>query len=801
MLTMTAGLHGQTQRKQVAAYPVQSRIQIDGVLDEAAWLQAPVAGDFVQFEPYNGAAPTEITKVKILYDDAAIYIGATMYDSAPDSILTELGFRDADNLNADYISFFLSPYNDGLNASSFGVTASGVQLDARIYNDDEDQAWDAVWVSHVNLTDSGWTAELKIPYSALRFPENDAQTWGFDVERSIRRKREIDTWSFIDKNIQSWLKQTGEITQLYNIRPPLRLSVTPYVSAYLEKLASDPSWGYSFNYGMDMKYGINESFTLDMTLIPDFGQVQSDDQIFNLSPFEVYYEERRPFFTEGTELFDKGNIFYSRRVGDVPDGYVAVYDSLQPGETVTENPSKTRLINATKISGRTGKGLGLGVFNAFSGQTTAILIDSLGNQREIITQPFTNYNMVVADQSLKNNSFLSFYNTNVYKGKGGTTANITGTEFQFFNKPGSYSVDGRFNLSQKYHSPEAADLGYAYNVSLNKTSGQFRFELTRFVESDTYDPNDLGFLNANNEITHYLEMYYNFYNPFWRMLDLYNTFSMWYETRFEPNDFTGFGIVGQSRGTFRNHLTIGYDFELQPVDGFDYYEARTPGWVFVKPPNFEFNAFLSPDYRKPFIVDVSAGYDHSSCYDQNEFSGRVSPRWRINDRLSINLGSRYKMQLNDIGFVDRIDAEPLQIIFGSRDLQTVENVLSTTYIFSNMLALDFRMRHYWLSAKYNHFYDLDTEGQLQPTGYQQENDFSFNAFNIDMNLRWQFAPGSELALSWKNAILTHNQSEITDRFFGNLHNTLQAPSDNSLSLKVLYYLDYSYLKKKKELPE
>ncbi len=798
---MAVGLNGQTQRKQLAAWPVQIHLQIDGVLDEAAWQQAPVAGDFVQFEPYNGAAATENTQVKILYDDAAIYIGATMYDSAPDSILTELGFRDADNLNADYIMFYLSPYNDGLNASAFGVTASGVQLDSRIYNDDDDQEWDAVWVSSVNLTDSGWTAELKIPYSALRFPENDAQTWGFNAERSIRRKREIDTWNFIDKNIQGRLKQAGEITQLYNIRPPLRLSLTPYVSAYLEKLANEPSWGYSFNYGMDLKYGINESFTLDMTLIPDFGQVQSDDQVFNLSPFEVYYEERRPFFTEGTELFGKGNIFYSRRIGDVPDGYAAVYDSLQPGETVTENPSKTRLLNATKISGRRGKGLGIGVFNAFSAQSTAILNDSLSNQREIITQPFTNYNMVVVDQSMKHNSFLSFYNTNVYKGKAGTTANVTGTQFLFFNGRGSYSVDGRFNLSQKYHRSEATNLGYAYDLTLNKTSGPFRFELARWVETDTYDPNDLGFLDVNNKITHDMQLHYNFYNPFWKLLDLYNTFSMWYRTRFEPADFVEFGIFGSSRATFRNHLTVSFDFELEPVAGFDYYEARTPGRVFEKPPDYEFNISLSPDYRMPFIVDLRAGYDHSSRYAQNEFSGRVSPRWRVNDRLSINLSSRYKMQLNDIGFVDRIDAEPLEIIFGSRDLQTVENIFSTTYIFTNMLALDFRMRHYWLSAKYNRFYDLELDGKLQSTNYQQENDFSFNAFNIDMNLRWQFAPGSELALSWKNAILTHNQSEITDRFFGNLHNTLQAPSTNSLSLKVLYYLDYSYLKKKKEFPE
>jgi len=798
LIFFAKSLEAQSAKKQLEALRISTPLTIDGSLDEALWQQAIPATDFMQYDPYNGPPASQKTEVKILYDNLAVYIGAMMYDSAPDSILTELGFRDTDNLNADYISIILSPFNDGLNAVFMGVTASGVQYDGKIYNDDDDAEWDAVYLSKVQITDSGWSAEMKIPYSVLRFPEKSNQTWGLNIERSIRRTRELDTWSFVDKKIEDKLPQAGQLTGLKDIKPPLRLSFTPYISGYMEKKASDPDWGYSFNYGMDVKYGINESFTLDMTLIPDFGQVQSDDEIYNLSPFEVYYEERRPFFTEGTELFNKGNVFYSRRVGDVPDGFDKVYDSLGENEYVSDNPAKTKLINATKVSGRTNKGLGIGFFNGMSAATFATVTDTLsGNSREVETQPFTNYNMVVFDQSMKNNSYISLYNTNIYKGQNYSTANVSGTEFQFYNKKLSYSIDGKFNLSQKYYPTDSPDLGMAYNISLAKTSGRFRFSATRFVEDDQYDPNDMGYLDVNNEITHALHLNYNIYDPFWRLLWWYNNFSMWHETLYEPHSFVEFGLYANSRATFRNRFTLGVNAELIPVEMHDYYEARTDGRVFIRPPKWEFGGFLSPDYRKAFIVDADVEYKRASKYEQNEWQLSLMPRWRVNDKLSFRLNSEFEFAGNDIGYVDdRWLNEEQEIIFGRRDLQTIENVLSTTYIFNNLLALDFRLRHYWLTATYDKFYELNQEGYLDPTDYQQNNDFNFNAFNIDMVVRWEFAPGSELALAWKNAVLTYNESELSDKFFDNLRNTIESPADNSFSIKLLYYLDYLYLKKR-----
>ncbi len=787
---------GRSPIKQATATRTEKPPNIDGFLDEEDWGMAEPLAGFIQYEPYNGATATLDTEVRILYDDIAIYIGAMMFDPSPDSILSELGFRDSKNLNADYISFELNPFNDGINVVRFGVSASGVQYDIKIFNDEEDLSWNAVWMSNVAILEDGWSAELMIPYSALRFPKETSGNWGLNIWRNLRRTREISSWSFVDKQVAGLTRQAGELSGLENISPPLRLSFTPYVSGYVEKMAADPDWGYSLNYGMDLKYGITESFTLDMTLIPDFGQVRSDDQVFNLSPFEIYYDEQRPFFTEGTELFEKGNVFYSRRVGSMPDQYASVPDSLRPGEVIAENPLRTNLINATKLSGRTNSGLGIGVFNAMSSATFATVKDSLGNRRRIETQPFSNYNMFVFDQNLKNNSYLSLYNTNVYKGGDRYMANVSGTQFQLFNNASTYSLYGRFNLSQKYDPVQEDELGFMYIAQLSKTSGQFRFTLTQSVEDDKYDPNDLGFLQANNEWSNSVQLSYNFYDPFWKLLRMNNTMRIWYKTQFKPRNFVEFGFSGNIWATFRNHLSVGLNFNVKPVDAYDYYEARTPGQAFIRPPEWSAGLFLSPDYRKPFIVDVNMQFDRQNGFDYTSSTISLSPRWRVTDQLTFRHNLRLNLQYNDHGFASFYQGNQQQeIIFGRRGLNTIENVFQTTFIISSRMAFDFRQRHYWMKATYDEYFQLSPDGRLSATDYQQNNDFTFNSFNIDMIMRWEFAPGSELAFAWKNAILTYKSGEAVDNYFDNLRATLDSPADNSFSIKVLYYLDYLYLKR------
>ncbi len=790
-------LAAQTEKKQARALRISTPIKVDGNLDEAIWEQAIPAKDFIQYSPYNGVDPSFQTSVKILYNNYAIYFGARMYDPAPDSILRQLGTRDNENLNADNISIIILPYNDGQNAFEFIVTASGVQLDIKHAPDFSDEIWDAVWKSKVQVTDEGWVAEFEIPYSAIRFPKVEEQTWGLQIGRNIRRYRELSTWNFVDNKIEDWLSMSGELTDLNDIKPPLRLFFIPYVAAYTEKQSTSDSWGYFYNYGMDLKLGLNESYTLDMTLIPDFGQVQSDDVIVNLSPFEVYYEERRPFFTESTELFEKGNIFYSRRIGRLPSGFGNIEDQYDD-EDIIENPDAAQLINATKISGRNKNGLAIGVLNAITSNTHAKVRDSLGNESRILTEPATNYNMLVFDQTLKNNSFISFYNTNVYRGSDHSVPNVTGTEFRITDKRNMFSGQGIINLSQKYNRDTSNDFGYKYFVEFGKISGNFRFEAYQNAESDIYDPNDLGFNRRNNDFENGVDIEYNIYDPFWKINEWHNEISLELSHLYTPRVFTTFHIGGRSRLTTKRFMTFGLFGNVSPTENHDYYEPRVWGRVLKKPPNWNIITFFSPDYRKKFVIDFRLGYWETTRENQYSYWGGIEPRMRFNDHFFLTWELEYDFEGNDLGYVlDSTDDKGNDvIILGSRDITNITNTIFARYVFTPLISLELRLRHYWFTVKYSDYHDLNEDGYWTKNDYQGEHDFSFNAFNVDMVFNWEFAPASQLLFVWKNSIYS-DKDEIPPNFFDNAKDIFLSPSTNSFSIKLLYYLDYQYLKKKK----
>jgi hypothetical protein len=787
-------------KKEMNATRSEKKPKIDGVLDEAFWQQAKPAKDFVQYEPFNGAAPTFQTEIRIVYDDQSIYIGAMMYDDDPDKIMLELGPRDSVELNADGILISISPYNDGLNSFDFGLYASGVQVDIKTFSTGEDISWDAVWRSEVKITDNGWIAEIEIPYSALRFPKTDIQLWGLNILREIRRIREQSYWNFVDKKVDGTLNQAGFLTGIEDVRPPLRLSFEPYLSTSVMKEPEDEKWDYKFSGGMDLKYGINESFTLDMTLVPDFSQVPSDDQVVNLSPFETYYSEKRQFFTEGVELFSRGNIFYSRRIGSEPLGYDAIRTEYQQ-ERIMDNPEQAQLINATKLSGRTSKGTGLGLFNAMTLASYATVTDSSGNEQEVLTQPFTNYNMVVADQSLPNKSYISLYNTNVYRGQDEYTANVTGTEMSFRDRKNNFQFNGLANLSQQYYPQDPTDLGFLYQYSLEKISGNTNYGIYQEMVSDTYDPNDLGFLEANNRFENGAWFSYNIFDPVWKILEMESEVSVEYSQLYAPREFTSFEISFENRTQFRNRLTVGLEADLSPVESHDYFEPRNEGWYGKTPPFYNFNAFYSPDYNKTFLVDVMPGIYWGADYGIFGYSLRLGPRYKVNDHLFMELSALYRRSLNDLGYVtDSLQGDDLVIIFGKRDIENITTTFNVNYTINPDFAFSFRVRYYYFEVDYDQYYDLEEDGSLTPDGYEGDEDFIYNAFNIDAYFTWLFAPGSELVLAWKNAIYT-DDGLPSDGIFGEFRNTIEAPASNLISLKLLYYLDYQYFKKlKKQIP-
>ncbi len=798
--------------KTVPAIKAQGMIKVDGKLDDPAWQQAKVAKDFVTTSPTFGNTAFQPTEVKILYDDQAIYVGAYLYDSQPDSILREMGERDQTrSVNADYFAIGFDTYNDDQNAFIFYVTAANVQADIRFSNEGQDDSWNAVWFSKVNIVEDGWIVEMAIPYASLRFPEKEVQDWGMGMERRIRRIREFSTWQEHDPKGNGVVAQFGSINGFKDIEPPLRLSITPYTSFYTDiyRDQQEPSNNSSARFirgGMDLKYGLNESFTLDMILIPDFGQVASDDLILNLSAFEVRFNERRNFFTEGTELYNKVDLFYSRRIGGRPDDFYAVEDWLEEGEEIVKNPSDVQMYNASKLSGRTKKGLGVGFLNSVTGKAFATIEHTeTGEERRVQTAPLTNYNVFVLDKTLKNTSYIGLINTNVMREGAARDANVTGLDFRWSNKAQSYALSGSGALSQifDHDNEDQLTLGHKHELQLSKTSGEFRWFLTHSSIDAQYDHNDLGFLRNNNEMTNSVAFQYNKFSPF----SIFN--SLWSYTNFQmthrnkPFNFQEASIFGNVGVTYKNFVSHGIFFNARPFAGRDFYDPRSDDpSIFLKIyPFVNGGTWISSDYRKALAIDGNIGANYLPHWDAKSFFIRFGPRWRINDRFSVRYNVNYNFFNNQVGYAATGDKD--EIYFGERDNTTITNVLSGKYSFTSRMNMNFRIRHYWSKVVYDDFMELGTEGILNESGYDGEHNTSYNFFNLNITYIWEFSPGSELRIVWKNDI-SHFEYEDTpfyntipeDGFLTNFNRTFDAPQLNSLSVKLLYYLDYQMLKRR-----
>jgi len=798
--------------KSTNATRIPNPPKMDGKLDDAVWANAPIAKDFVQNVPNPGKDASQKTEVRVLYDDYALYIGATMYDVSSDSIMRQYSQRDEEE-NTDVFCVFIDTYNDDQNGYGFVVHPTGVQWDARYSQEQgQDVSWNAVWESKVYIDDKNWYVEMKIPYSAIRFPDQDVQLWGINFARKVRRNREFSFWNPLNPEVNGFVNQWGELTGVENIESPTRLVFSPYVSAYLEHYpydnAGSSNFSKSFNGGMDLKYGLNDAFTLDMTLIPDFGQVQSDNQVLNLSPFEVRFNENRPFFMEGTELFNKGGLFYSRRLGGTPVNYYGAYDNLGENEEVVENPAKSQLINATKISGRNKNGLGIGVFNGITKNMYATVIDSVtGQAREVLTDPLTNYNVLVLDQNLKNNSYVTLVNTNVYRSGSFYDANVTGGLVKLNDKTNTYSLEAGGVLSQKYISADSIGLGHTANIDFSKDGGNFTFGLGYSEISDTYDPNDLGFLYNNNSRSASLEVGYNIYKPFWKFLQTWSSLSTWYMRLYNPDKFSDFNISMNAGGVLKNWTSAGLFYTLEPIETYDFFEPRVWGRFYSWQSSNNIGGFISSDYRKKIALDVNSNYRKFDAEGRYRFNLNISPRVRFSDKFSMVLRlARYNF-VNDEGAAIDLNGSGTiigeDIIFGKRDQVTYENVLNLSYIFTNRMGLTFRARHYWSTVEYNSFHVLDENGHLGPSTYtgldsdsESLHNTNFNAFNIDMVYRWVFSPGSEMSIVYKSSLLGYN-NDVSANYFQNFENTIQGPQTRSLSIKILYYIDYMSLKKRK----
>lgn len=804
-----------SQTKSLQALKVETAPKLDGKLDDAVWQNAAVATDFIIKSPDFGKPSYKRTTVKIIYTNEALYIGAYLYDD-PKLIRATLTSRDEYQFqDADYFGVAFDTYNDKQNAFQFVVTSANVQSDVRISsatgssgggggdgdfgNPGFDDSWDAVWDSRTSVASDGWIAEIKIPYSAIRFSKEKVQQWSVNFVRSIRRFNEESYWSPEDPNVDGYVNQFGVLQGLEGIEPPLRLSFLPYISTGYREVPTNSGTIHTFlhNGGMDVKYGVNESFTMDMTLIPDFGQVQSDNVILNLSPFEQQFQENRPFFTEGTELFNKAGIFYSRRVGSTPSGY---YDAIQladgSGYSIIKNPSLTQLYNATKFSGRTKNNLGIGIFNAVTAPMHAVMENSNGKKFDIETEPLANYNIIVLDQAFKNRSSFTFTNTNVMRSGSARDANVTALDLTLFNKKNTYRYQSQTVFSTVHDT--SSHNGIKAVNSFNKVSGRWQWGIENNIESPYYDPNDLGYIRAPNEFSYNAQVSYNQFTPDKHFNMRRYELSISHSYSIQPFHYSSLEINAEFMHVFKNFWDLEFEIHANPFPTDDFFELRTPG-RYVQKPQFAFARIGgSTDSRKKLFVNYGFGYaDLSPIPDDAFITTELGASYRFNSKFSLEFDAEREDDKGNIGWVDNdpVTGEPF---IGLRRFLQFTTTLDGVYNFKARMNLTMRMRHYWSSVHYRSFYDVANDGSWIDRDFMPGYDENFNLFNLDMFFTWDFRLGSRLVVAWKNALGPDAiiDGDIYTRYAKNFVQTFSLPHSNELSVKFIYYIDYQQLKKK-----
>lgn len=778
------------QDKSVPAYKTNEKIKIDGILDEECWGKASIATDFVGYYPVFGNVPSQKTEVKVVYNDCSVFVSAILYDSKPDSIYTELTVRDKDNGNVDYFGVSLNPNNDGQNTYEFLVSAANVQTDIRISGEEDDYVWDAVWHSEVRITDFGWVAEIEIPYSAIRFPDTEEQSWSVNFFRTIRRNREKSSWAPVDQTKGSNASQMGSITGISNIDAPLRLALMPYASGYLNLY--DKELGYSFSGGLDLKLGLSETYTLDMTLIPDFGQTKTDELVLNLTPHETYYSENRPFFTEGTELFNKCGLLYSRRIGKLPERHDEIIDesNIEAFEII-KNPNAARLINAFKISGRGKSNLAVGVFNAVTANTYAKIKYNNDSIANLLTEPAANYNIFVLDKTVGKNSYINLTNASVVRPGKTYLSNVTATSFKIMEKSNRFGISTLASYSMQRNDNKYLADGWYLNASAGKMTGVWVYSLSTELITDSYNPNDLGYLTEFNQISSTASLGFRKFSQFSVFNETVNSLSLSYNTLYKNLDFTQAEIHLENYATTRRHISMWNEITFPLTDLNDYYEPRDGINFYKRPALFSEFFFLSTDYRKKLAIDIRVSL-YGDREERKGIWGSISPIVRFGKRTSI----RYTFNGDiDNGAAGYFSKDSMNIIFGQRDVITVTNSINLTYVLTNKLSASFDLRHYVSTVDYYKYFNLEDDGSLaERSDYEFEGDYNFNIFNFDLLLSWNFLPGSYLSLMWKNqAFSTGNipESMQMPNYFESFKNVWQEPQANSFSIKLIYYLDYS----------
>ena len=793
-------------RKSIEAYRFINPPVIDGKLNESEWKKITPAEGFTFIRPETKAGeklPDDYkSKVYFGYDNNAIYVGAQLNHPDPENIPREFGPRDIgifSKSEAFWIS--LDTYDDRSNYFSFFVTSAGTIADLFQSGDKGDVNYDTVFDAKIDFNESGWSLEMFIPYSAIRFPKKDVQNWGLNFVRRVLDFNGDFVWNPVDKRIFKYHESMGLLKNIKNIEPPTRLFFYPYLQSSVNaRKGTSPSASYSA--GLDLKYGLNSSFTFDMTLIPDFGQVSFDDRELNLSPFEQQFKERRAFFTEGADLFKKadvsrgsGNFFYSRRIGQSVQFNES--DFLKDGDELIDYDEKPDLINSVKITGTTDQKLSIGFLNAITGKAYAYIKQSDNSVRREMISPLTNFNVISLSQQLLNDySSISFLNSNVNRSTG-PNGNNSSLIFDLYDNKRDFNFKSSFFNS--YAPRFSENNGFRGSLNLDELRGSFTFGLGWYGVDRYYNQNELGIYNLTNaqrfnatiryrmlKETKKIRTYtsYLFFNNSYRFHDFMKTNIGWrFGNNIETQNLTKFEADFYYNGTNK-----------------DFYEPRVEDRFLLEPSNYGAKLGFDTNFQNTF----SYGMDYETTnFNNKQFSEkkyettlRLRTRYRVTDKLSFKSTSEIESTNDEIGYLQKSNDN---IYFGIRDVQSIENSIQVNYNIDNYKSLSLRLRNFWSSATYDELlFNLMDNGKREIVDYSiltSNPNTNFNLWNLDLKFDWWFSPGSTISLNYKNQIFNRdNESGLN--YYKSLKNLFELSMEHQLSLRINYLIDYDKIRRK-----
>ncbi|MGB9863692.1 MAG: DUF5916 domain-containing protein [Candidatus Saccharicenans sp.] len=748
------------ENKVVTAYRLTQPLVLDGRLEEEVYKNPP-AEDFIQTDPLDGSPASEKTWVWVAYDKANLYVGALCFDREPEKIISQVGRRDY-LVDSDWFIFCVDPYLDRRSGYSFWVNPSGSMIDKALYNDiSEDKNWDGIWEARAQINEKGWSLEIRIPLNQLRFPKKDKYLWGVNFQRIIKRKNEKVSFAWVPKEDNAFVSRFALLQGIENINPGRRLEVFPYSVGQAQFRPEEPGnpfetgHRYRGNVGFDLKAGLKSNLNLDLTVNPDFGQVEVDPAVINLTAFETYYEEKRPFFIEGSSIFNnfgRGGIyinanlnwpnpslFYSRRIGRAPQGYPV-------HEGYADIPDRSTILGAFKLTGKLGAGWNIGIINALTAREYAT-VDQDGTRFQDEVAPFTYFGVIRALKEFnRGQQGLGFMFTSVLRdlraeSLSGLLAerafSLAVDGWSFLDKKRNWVLGGwaggtliqgsqaaiyRLQRSSLHYfqrpdvthvslDPEATALsGWASRLSIAKQQGHTIALISAGALSPGFDPNDAGYQRTNSDKINFQVLYgYQWTKPgrVFRQSLLVGGVE---QTRDFGWNKTYEAWFANLQGVFKNWWSVNGMFLYYPPC---YSSTLTRGGpLALIPKGYSLSLEVDSDSRKKFVfyttVDLSRVPDK-----QKGWNVSLGLRWKPAPNFNLSLGPTFGHDLNETQWLTSV-SDPLmtetfgrRYIFGRLDQTLIASELRLNWIFNPRLSLQVYLQPYLAVGKYDRIKQLN----------------------------------------------------------------------------------------------